>query len=80
MYFVLYGRCIQHLAGDNWTHLRRVQAEALERIKSDEDVSNVGVNLELVISPLEVADDCLLRERRETWNMNKPGRINTPKR
>lgn len=50
------------------THLRRVNAEVLKRIKSDEDVSNVRVNLELIISPLEVADYCLLREGRETWH------------
>lgn len=48
------------------SHLRRVNAEVLKRIKSDEDVSNISVNLQLIISPLEVADYCLLRERRET--------------
>lgn len=42
------------------THLRRVNAEVLKRIKSDEDVADVGVNLQLIISPLEVADYCLL--------------------
>lgn len=49
------------------SHLRRVNAEVLKRIKSDEDVSNVSVNLQLLISPLEVADYRLLRERRETY-------------
>lgn len=48
------------------SHLRRVNAEVLKRIKSDEDVSNISVNLQLIISPLEVADYRLLRERRET--------------
>lgn len=49
------------------SHLRRVNAEVLKRIKSDEDVSDVSVNLQLIISPLEVADYRLLRERRETY-------------
>lgn len=48
------------------SHLRRVNAEVLKRIKSDEDVPNISVNLQLIISPLEVADYCLLQERRET--------------
>lgn len=48
------------------SHLRRVNAEVLKRIKSDENVSDISVNLQLIISPLEVADYCLLRERKET--------------
>lgn len=66
------------------SHLRGVNAEVLKRIKSDEDVSNIGVNLQLIISPLEVADYCLLREKRETrykpqWSDRYTAEINTAK-
>lgn len=62
------------------THLRRVNAEVLKRIKSDEDVADVSVNLQLIISPLEVADYCLLRGRRERRGINNTGAIDTPER
>lgn len=42
-------------------HLWRVYAEALERVESDEDVTHVGVNLQLIIPLMEVADYCLLQ-------------------
>lgn len=46
----------------NWciTYLGRVDAEILERIESNEDVTNISVHLQLVISLLEMADYYLL--------------------
>lgn len=47
------------------TNLGRVDAEILERIESDEDVTNISVYLQLVIPLLEMADYCLLQEKKK---------------
>lgn len=47
------------------TNLRRVDVKILERIESDENVTNISVNLQLIISLLEMADYCLLRKRKK---------------
>ena len=42
-------------------YLGRIDAEGLEGVDGDEDVSHVSVDLQLVVPPLQVADDGLLR-------------------
>lgn len=47
------------------TNLRRVDAEILEGVERNEDVADVGVDLQLVVPPLQVPDNRLLQEDRE---------------
>lgn len=47
------------------TNLGRVDAEVLERIESDEDVTNISVHLQLIIPLLEMADYSLLQKRKK---------------
>lgn len=47
------------------SNLGRVDVEILERIESDEDVTNISVHLELIIPLLEMADYCLLQTRKK---------------
>lgn len=44
------------------TDLRRVDAEILEGVESNEDVADVGVHLQLFVPLLQVPDDRLLQE------------------
>lgn len=51
-------------SGNMWkcfsTNLRRIDAEILKRIESDEDVANISIDLKLIVPLLEMTDDYLL--------------------
>lgn len=49
------------------TNLGRVDAEILERIESDEDVTHIRVDLQLIIALLQMADDYLLQGKQTAW-------------
>lgn len=59
------------MCGWSITNLGRVDAEILERIESDEDVTNVSVHLQLVIPLLEMADYYLLQKRKKTHTWHR---------
>lgn len=59
------GNCWEHLLLFDWpiTNLWGVDAEILEGIESNKDVTNVSVHLQLIVPLLEMADYCLLQKR-----------------